>query len=326
VIYSEKLLLIQNIIKRVEQSARESITHRSLTFPSELKNVRLIDEALQSIKHRWPDAYHVEKDDVQPVFLLSAGWRSGSTLLQRLICSSGEIVIWGEPLGDAAIIPRLASSLNVLSKGWPQDSYFALNLELEKFSESWIANITPPIVFLRQAHRALFNSWLAQSALKVYGKKRWGFKEVRLTIEHARYLKWIYPNARFVFIYRNLYDSYLSWRGNEWASAWPKYFSFSPIIYARHWKLLLSGFLNGYKKLDGMLIKYEDLISGKFDLTELADHVRASYIDSTVLKKRIGSPNGQQKRRKARFLTPIEKVCLSSISGNLMKKVGYGLK
>ena len=38
-------------------------------------------------------------DDVdEPVFLFSAGWRSGSTLLQRLIMSDASIFVWGEPM------------------------------------------------------------------------------------------------------------------------------------------------------------------------------------------------------------------------------------
>ena len=33
-----------------------------------------------------------------PLFILSAGWRSGSTLLQRLIISAKGVVIWGNLL------------------------------------------------------------------------------------------------------------------------------------------------------------------------------------------------------------------------------------
>ena len=34
----------------------------------------------------------------QPVFVFSAGWRSGSTMLQRMIMENNpELLIWGEP-------------------------------------------------------------------------------------------------------------------------------------------------------------------------------------------------------------------------------------
>ena len=41
-----------------------------------------------------------------PVFLFSAGWRSGSTLLQRLITHGGEVMMWGEPFGALDALTR----------------------------------------------------------------------------------------------------------------------------------------------------------------------------------------------------------------------------
>lgn len=256
------------------------------------------------------------------MFLLSAGWRSGSTLLQRLLCSSNEIVIWGEPLGDAAVIPRMASSLYSISNTWPPEEFLSRNQELESFSSSWIANVTPEISALKAAHRAYYDRWLGQSAKETYGVSNWGLKEVRLTVEHAKYLKWIYPNARFVFIYRNLFDAYSSWRGNMWADKWPGYYTWSPIAYARHWKLLLTGYLDGCNEVGGYLVKYEDLVQGNIDLQGLADYVGISKIDDSVLKDRIASPDKIKKRRK-RWVTPIERLMLSLIASDLLKKLGY---
>ena len=51
--------------------------------------------ALDAIAHRWPDAHSDFPQD--PVFVLAAGWRSGSTWVQRGLMTSGQIVIWGEP-------------------------------------------------------------------------------------------------------------------------------------------------------------------------------------------------------------------------------------
>lgn len=299
------------------------MTHRSFTLPPELRNLPDIDESLKIINLRWPPAGESESDPVRPLFIFSAGWRSGSTLLQRLLCSSGEIVIWGEPLCDAAIIPRMAKSLTLLSNDWPPDGYFAKNIKIESFADNWIANITPPVESLRLAHRAFYDEWLAKPALDLYGISQWGIKEVHLTIEHARYLKWIYPHARFVFIYRNPADAYRSWRGNTWGSAWPGYFTWSPVAYARHWKLLLSGYLDGYKEVDGYLIRYEDLVAGKVDLDELSRHTGISHIDHGVLEKRIRSPDKIKQQKRKRWLTPVEKLLLTLTAGKLMRKAGY---
>ena len=307
-------------IRRLRQILTEAITQRSFSFPPELRRLSALGKALDSIQARWPHVGDVTADEQRPVFLLSAGWRSGSTLLQRLICSSGEIVIWGEPLGDAAVIPRMADSLRVLSRDWPPDRSLAPDMDLASFSGNWIANIAPPIHDFRMAHRAFLQEWLAVPARERYGVQRWGLKEVRLTIEHARYLKWLFPDARFVFIYRNLNDAYRSWRGNTWASAWPGYFSWSPVAYARHWKLLLSGYLDGWRQVDGFLIRYEDLVDDKIDLQALAAYIGIQKIDESVLQEKIASPVRGRKRRK-KWVTPVERALLYMVAGSLNRRV-----
>ena len=49
----------------------------------------------------------------KPIFIFACSWRSGSTLLQRYITASGEILVWGETGG----------ALNALREalaGWEQ--------------------------------------------------------------------------------------------------------------------------------------------------------------------------------------------------------------
>jgi len=325
---SKLSLKIKNRIKHIFY---DTSTHRIFTMPPELQYVADLDRSLKDIENRWGEKTEreAEVDSAAPVFLLSAGWRSGSTLLQRLMCSTGQITIWGEPLGDTGLIPRMAMSLNAISPDWPPESYFSDSIELEEFSSNWIANITPPIDALRKAHRSFMDEWLAKTAGDTYGVEKWGLKEVRLTIEHAKYLKWLYPNARFVFIYRNLFDAYRSWRGNTWSNEnksfldWPGYSSYSPFLYARHWKLLLSGYLEGYKEVDGYLVKYEDVIAGKVDMQELADYIGIDSIDSSVLLKRVASPDGVITKVKKKHITLIEKWILRMIAGKLLRDTGY---
>ena len=37
-------------------------------------------------------------DREAPIFLLATGWRSGSTLLQRILVTDPHVLLWGEPL------------------------------------------------------------------------------------------------------------------------------------------------------------------------------------------------------------------------------------
>ena len=298
------------------------LTRRRFTLPPELRNAHKITQAIECIKDRWPETFDSKNDTEYPIFIFSAGWRSGSTLMQRLVVSSGEVAIWGEPIGDAAIIPRLAYSLSAITHKYPSDNFFNYGHSISGLANYWIANFTPEISFLRSSHRALFQEWLGTPAKERFGVERWGLKEVRLSIHHAKYLKWLFPNARFIFIYRNLFDAYKSWRGNRWRTVWPNYYSKSPVAYALHWRFLLEGFLSGYNEVDGLLVKFEDLISQKIDLGEIADYIGVKEIDPSILEKKIGAPRAEMKNTK-KVVGCYDSIILSAMAGSLLVKLGY---
>ena len=306
----------------LKQILYECIFRRRFTMPIELREAYKIGDALKSIDRRWPNHSDPSCDSEHPVFIFSAGWRSGSTLMQRLLISSNEVFIWGEPLGDAALIPKLGSVVSRINSAWPPDHFFDNDPDLNSFTKKWIANITPSISYLKSSHRLILQNWLGEPCKERYDLNRWGLKEVRLTIHHAKYLKWLFPNSRFIFIYRNPFDAYKSWKGNLWGGTWPGYYSKSAIAFVRHWKLLIEGFLEGYKEVDGLLIKFEDLISGEINLKQIANHVKVRKINASVLNKKIRSPNPIKEEDKIRVLFH-ERFIISYIGKTLLKKLGY---
>jgi hypothetical protein len=309
-------------MSHIKQISYESIFRRKFTLPSEIKHSHKLSDALNCINQRWPNDIDLSNDTEHPVFLFSAGWRSGSTLMQRLLISSNEIFIWGEPLGDAALIPKLGSVVSSVNSNWPPDNYFDEDPDLDSVSKKWIANLTPPISYLKSSHRLILQKWLGEPCKERYGLDRWGLKEVRLTIDHAKYLKWLFPNSRFIFIYRNPFDAYSSWKGNLWGDSWPGYFSRSVVAFMRHWRILLDGFIEGYKEVDGLLIKFEDLVSNKINLELVADHIKVNNINASVLNKKIRSPNKIKEKVKKKIL-PHERYFISFIGMPLLKKLGY---
>jgi hypothetical protein len=307
------------IVNRVRGDATDFFCGRRFTLPPELSRAKKLSEAITHIKQRWP-AEEPENDIEQPVFLFSAGWRSGSTLLQRLIFSSRQVVVWGEPLGDSAFIARLGHSLTCITDNWPDNSFFGTDVRGWEFSNKWIANLTPEIRFLRAAHRAFFIEWFKTPVQEKFGVERWGMKEVRLTIDHARYLKWLFPQARFVFICRDPRHAFRSWRGNRWRSVWPGYYPQSALAFSRHWRLLMEGFVSHAADVDGMLIRFEDLVAGKVDLQRLAGHIGVSSLDGTVLQRKINSPGNIVKKNDISLL---DRAVIASVCGSLMRRAGY---
>lgn len=290
--------MIPPLLKQLFQSPLESLVGRLAhwqTHRSTLRTLPSVPDALRNIERRWT----VPADPVndRPVFLLSAGWRSGSTLLQRLVMSGSEVMMWGEPYPHCDYIRNLAQSLSVFRGDQPPDQFFikpaaeamAGDIPIDK----WIACLYPDPGDLIRAHRAFFRTLYAAPALE-RGYRRWGLKEVVLGAEHAAYLKWLFPGARFLFLYRDPYAAYRSYRSfGDWYFRWPTDPVFTAARFGWVWRKLVEGFLANQAATGGILVKYEDLVQGKVLLQQLSDYVetpmRPEVLDSRVTGRKAAS-------------------------------------
>lgn len=213
---------------------------------------------LQDALARAPGAGN--SSDEQPVFLFSAGWRSGSTLLQRMLMEHNEgILMWGEPFAHANIHDNLLNHFRCFTPEWPPDSFFLSKRSTNNISDTWAANLYPDVECLFDAHRSFYRSLFAEPAARA-GWRNWGFKAVRLTIEHAAYFRALFPKCKIVLLYRHPHDAYLSYRdvGLTWALIWPRFIT-TPYEFGHHWARMTRGFLEGYQHVGAYLIRYEDL-------------------------------------------------------------------
>ncbi|MDD9939434.1 MAG: sulfotransferase [Myxococcales bacterium] len=274
-------------------------------------------DRLQRFDDRW--GIHPMERANGPVFVLAAGWRSGSTFLQRLLCSSGEVLIWGEPYGGAGLIPMLSRATAVLNEGWPLEAHFPPRQVFENLAEHWVANLYPPPQHLKQGLRALFDHWL-HSPARAQGYERFGLKEVRLGVTEARMLAWLYPDARFVFLVRDPLRAWASAKGEPWDLMLPNHIVSDARGFALHWVRLTTGFL-AWNTPNGMLIRYEDLIDSDFDFEHLARHCALQSIDSRVCKKKHrGLPHPP------RALDASEVDTITQIAGPLLTRLDYGAR
>ncbi|HYE37886.1 sulfotransferase [Methylocaldum sp.] len=257
-------------------------------------------------------------DDEAPIFLLSAGWRSGSTLLQRLIMSDKNVLIWGEPYDECGMIQALAETTKAFRAGWPPSDYFYDGTPPNELSGAWIANLFPSLEDLRKGHRALFDTMFAQPT-KAAGASRWGIKEVRLGMEHSVYLRWLYPKARFLFLYRNPFEAYRSYcrYGRSWYDIFPDKPVFTPMVFGSHWRNLMEGFIRDSDKLGALLVRYEDLIAGKAHLDEIEAYL-GIHIDRGVLNAKVGSSERDgEKAKVSRFERWLLKRAVSPVAEEL---------
>ena len=244
-----------------------------------------LERALGALEARWGP---VEPSPMkQPVFVLSAGWRSGSTLLQRIVASTGEVFMWGEPYDMSGLIQRLAESLLPFDHNWPAEWF--IRDGSPPSADEWIANAYPHPRHLIDAHRALLLRLFSQPAEEA-GFERWGLKEVRLTGEHAFYLRRLFPNAVFLIIHRDPYDAYASYRScivdssgrrAHWWWDWPNKQLDSPRRFGQAWRTLAESLTTWAPRLGALVIPYEELGRGQgLDAIETAI---GATIDRSVL-------------------------------------------
>jgi len=252
----------------------------------------------------------------RPVFLLASGWRCGSTLLQRLVCSSGELLMWGEPYGRANLIPTLTRAAMVLREDWPNPGHFPADSVFEQPSEHWIANLYPPPSAMVNGFAAMIDAWLAAPA-RQRGFERFGMKEVRLQAMDASFLEWLYPDARFLFLVRNPWDAWSSCKGATWYVQWPNQKVTTAAEFATLWLRIVKSF-TAWPTDNAMLVRYEDLVQPAFDLEQIRQHCHLEALDSaprdTVIRGMSKPPIP---------LDPTEVAQITQIAGVLASALGY---
>lgn len=154
----------------------------------------------------------------RPVIIITTG-RSGSTLLQRYLNASPELVVWGEHGGFISGLsntynnfmnaPHLQKMLSLGRKHSSSllDSEASVNVDIE-----WTNNFTSED--LRNAFRDLIVNVFT---IGLPSEKRWGFKEIRYKRKEVRFLKELFPEAQFIFLLRNPIDTLASM-----VAAWEK--------------------------------------------------------------------------------------------------------
>lgn len=257
----------------------------------------------------------------EPLFIFSAGWRSGSTLLQRLVVSADKHFVWGEPYHQTDSLRRLAESLIPFGNGWPPAGYVYQSPDGNSGGADQpaqrIATYYPPVSKLVDAHRAFVRELLfpppAQADL------RWGVKELRLSAEYGLYLRLLFPRARFLFLVRDPHAAYRSYTDRPtWFERWPRSQIRTPYAYGRSWRRIAESFLAYEQTLDATLVRDEDLVPGSEAIDKL-DRLLGAPVDRSLLDQGVNGTAGSGRRS----LSPLEVTMLDRATHPLASRLGY---
>ena len=157
-----------------------------------------------------------------PIFLLGSG-RSGTTLLQKILNSADDVMIWGEHGGFLKKIAgayfHQTENLKVNRKIFERNPVASdpnldhHRLKLTDFNYCWMNWYGRQEVVTNFA--ALIESFFHPPGME---KRYWGFKEIRYggNDRVIELLAELFPNARFVFIARNPVDVIASQSALGW--------------------------------------------------------------------------------------------------------------
>lgn len=217
-----------------------------------------------------------------PVFLLAGGGRTGSTLIQRLIVSTGRVLVWGEHGGF--LLPQLAALIEQTGQ-WVADVYGDRMREdfLAGTGDGWIANMNPVQSAFQSGIRGFLDHSLGATA-HAMGYPRWGFKEIRYGAAEALLLQALYPGARFVLLVRNPVSCLRSIKAMGWYGS---DFRSDPAIFLGQWAKITAGLMDVLPLLgNACFLRYEDAVSdpdATIDRMGAVIGVPASSFDRTVL-------------------------------------------
>jgi hypothetical protein len=248
----------------------------------------------------WP-----EDPALAPILVLASGQRCGSTLVQRLLTSHPEIMIWGEHGGHLRRLFEMVDIMRAWDEGVapPAREAFASGAH-----QSWMANVLPGRDAIDNAARAFMRAFLGDPAAAL-GRPRWGFKEVRFGYEDAAALRTVFPELRVVHVTRDPRKMLISldwWEQQRgwWGRDFTK-------IAVSDWEGVNRSFIDAAEGRESWWIswRYEDLTARPDEFVAAVAALvgaDAGDFDASVFERRVSdyTNSGDRRLRQWRDLPP----------------------
>ncbi len=247
----------------------------------------------------------MNNNDLAPICIASPVRRSGTTLLQRLLCSASNGLIYGESCAnDLFMLSNLfltKQSYFEASKDWRNGQ---LRSVLEGDVNDWIPDLMPDIDGYLDAYKTAVISLVAHygNFARQQGRTVWGMKLPEWHPVNLAHLHKLLPASKVIFLKRNLIDCVKSAKKLEMVNSLEELQHFCQI-----WKQYVD-LADKHLKGDWVLpIDYEMLVTSPDETLNIIESFTGAVgIDRSVMKVKINTFNNDEKLDKeaAAYLEP----------------------
>jgi len=230
--------------------------------------------------------------ELDPLIISSPTIRAGTTLLQRLLCSSRKALIYGEMCGQDLEFFLNLYTFKVQEYNYHRQRYVrGLDRVLKGDVNDWIPDLMPDIdEYLAAISQAAFAGiiYCRDYAAKV-GRPVWGFKHPRWKPPMVRLLRAVMPKSRFIFIYRDVVDCLKSAKAQQAINSDQEVYEF-----CQAWVEGVEYLLNPGDDPALLVLRYERLMSEpETTLERIAEFSGVDDVNPAVLQRKINAWTGE---------------------------------
>ncbi len=253
---------------------------------------------------------------LRPIFILAPVARCGSTLLQRLFNSSNRIIMFGENEDIARRLPACVSF--ALSKTCMKEDLSAAGNLRKMLTEDWVAGLFPGRgdAYLELALRNFYDAVGHYQITADKLGRAWGIKE-----PHAgqlEMLRSLLPGARFICVYRNLFDVARSYKARGWLVS-----DYDAVKLAHEWQEEIRKIFSSGRE-NVLTLKYEDLVANPDEeLARIEAFTQIAGMDRKLMEVKVNvSETDHQGQSVPGYRSPHE---LTQDEHEVLMKYAYGM-
>lgn len=261
-----------------------------------------------------------------PVFITAPTARNGVTLLQRLLNSSRQIIVYGENQYLMEALPASVHNARGIHEQGGAEIRATRDRFLHETTEFWSSNLWPDTgAYFAQTVQA-FQGFLDlyQRCSQEYGFSRWGIKHPLAFPVFAR-LYALLPGVRYIYVYRDLRDVARSSKARRFVKS------------RADLDQLINTWCESVRAMQKLraenllILRHEDLVQDPDTwIRRISEHTQITNIDPAVMTRKFNTFRGPAEIGCAENeyiapaeLTESETALIETRAGELLAEVGY---